>query len=379
MKLLEFQGKALFEACGLRAPAGQLIQRGQDAGALSVPVLLKSQVLTGGRGKAGGIRMVTEKDRLAPEIEALFDLSIKGERAASLLAVSEDVDIQRELYLAITFQGADNRPVIIASGEGGMEIEDIAKADPNKLARVPIDPYVGVTAYQARRIAKVAGLDNVAEFTDVLRRLYDCFVRYDCTLVEINPLAVTAKGLYALDAKVVLDTKARFRHQALFDRLEKEQGDCAETLRADTITFVGLDGDVGLIADGAGTGMLTLDLVNERGGSVGSFCELGGVTNADVMYTAIEETMTYKKPKALLMVFIGGFNRMDHMAEGIRRYQQAHGIDIPVVIRMCGTKEAEGKDILKSAGLQTMDSLDDAVTRAISLAKGEETADGDMH
>lgn len=366
---MEYQGKRLFAQCGIPVSEGVLLSRGQDVSAVQAPVVLKAQVMTGGRGKAGGVRLVKDRAEIARQAEEIFSLTIKGEKVQAVLAV-EPAEIQRELYLSITTRGCKGEPVIIASGAGGVEIENIAKADPAKIVIEPIDPETGITGYLARRLAGKIEYGDIAGLQKVLAGLYETFVRFDAQLVEINPLAVTADGLFALDSKVVLDEKARYRHAELFDEFEREQGDAAEKHREDTITFVGLSGNVALISDGAGTGMLSLDMVHDAGGDLASFCELGGVTNADVMYTAMKETMAYPGgAKCLLVVLIGGFNRMDHMAEGILRYRSEFGLDIPVVVRMCGTMEETGKQMLADGGVGTVDDLGQAVETAVRLAK----------
>ena len=370
MKLMEFQGKQLFAQCGVNTPAGTLLSPGQDAAALQVPAVLKAQVMTGGRGKAGGIRLVSEKDQINKHLEELFSMTIKDEKVAYVLAVEEAVEIQQELYLSITTRGSKGEPVIIASGAGGVEIENIAKADPSKIVMEAIDPELGVPAYLSRRVANKIGCDDIKGFHKTLVALYETFVRFDAKLVEINPLAVTPNGLVALDSKVVLDDNAKYRHSQLFEKLEQEQGEAAEQHRADTITFVPLKGDVALISDGAGTGMLSLDMIHAQGGELASFCELGGVTNAEVMYTAMKETLEYQGgAKCLLIVLIGGFNRMDHMAEGILRYREENDFQIPVVVRMCGTMEEVGKELLAAASITTIDDLGQAVEQAVRLAK----------
>lgn len=370
MKLMEFQGKQIFARYGIRIPSAKLLRRGDSIDGLPVPVVLKAQVLAGGRGKAGGIKMVTEKDKLAGVLDSLFSMTIKGEPVGAVLAVEEEISIKRELYLSITRKGSKGEPVIIVSGDGGMEIENIAKTDPDKIVMMPVDTQVGVTAYQARYIARRIGCEDFKGLYKVIAALYDAFVGEDAQLVEINPLAVTEHGFMALDAKVVLDNNARYRHEELFARLEAEQGEAAERRRDDTITFVGMHGDVALISDGAGTGMLTLDMVHAQGGELASFCELGGVTNADVMYTAMKESLEWQGgAKCLLVVLIGGFNRMDHMAEGIIRYRQEHSFHLPVVVRMCGTMEDVGKEMLSQAGLVSIDDLGQAVEQAVRSAK----------
>lgn len=370
MKLMEFQGQKLFAQCGIKIPVGKLLSSAQAAGDLQAPLVLKAQVMTGGRGKAGGIRLVGNQSEITGQLNELFSMTIKGEKAAYVLAVEGGTEIQRELYLCVTTRGSKGQPIVIASGTGGIEIENIAKADPAKIVVEDIDPETGVTSYLSRRIADKMGCGEINELHQVITGLYELFVRFDAKLVEINPLAVTPNGLIALDAKVVLDDNARYRHAKLFDELEREQGESAERHREDTITFVGLKGDVALISDGAGTGMLSLDMVHAEGGELASFCELGGVTNADVMYTAMKETMDYQGgAKCLLVVLIGGFNRMDHMAEGILRYKAEHDFSIPVVVRMCGTMEETGKEMLSAAEISTIDDLGEAVEQAVRLAK----------
>ncbi len=369
MKLMEFQGKALFKACGLQVPEGRLLRKGDNALGLRAPVLLKAQVMTGGRGKAGGIRMVKRQEEIPGELERLWEMTIRGEPVSAVLAVEEEIRIARELYLSITFRGGNGEMVLLASGTGGVEIENIAHADPSQVIALPIDPFVGIIGYQARYLAKRMNCADYNGLLKVLQGLYKAFVEYDASLVEINPLAVTDRGLMALDAKVVLDDKAARRHPELFDRLRAEQGTVAEIHRDDTITFVGMEGNVGLISDGAGTGMLSLDLLTDAGAKVNSFCELGGVTNADVMYTAMCETLAYPGAKSLLIVLIGGFNRMDHMAEGIRRYITEGKPMVPMTVRMCGSLEEEGKRMLSEIGIIPLDDLYEAVAEAARLAK----------
>jgi succinyl-CoA synthetase beta subunit len=369
MKLMEYQGATLFRACGLHVPDATILRPGDDYSLVPCPVILKAQVLSGGRGKAGGVRLVTTRETIGPTLDSLFALQIKGEPVTAVMAVEPCNNIQREIYLSITFTGSSGEPMLLASASGGMEVENSARSESGRMLMLSLHPHVGITPFHARYLARKLHLEDYTELLGVLQSLYRAFVEYDATLVEINPLALTPDGLIALDAKVVLDDNAKKRHGDLFERLTAEQGTVAEKQREDTITFVGMQGYVGLISDGAGTGMLTLDLLNEAGTPVNSFCELGGVTNPDVMYTALRETLTYPGAKSLLIVLIGGFNRMDHMAQGIRRYMEERALDIPMVVRMCGSKEEEGKKILREIGVSTVDDLGQAVLEAVRLAK----------
>lgn len=281
------------------------------------------------------------------------------------------VSPDRELYISITAQGV-RAPTLIASAMGGMEIEAVAAEHPEEILRMELDPFIGIKDYQRRELARKLGLKNDARLESFITRLQKLFFDCGAQLVEINPLGALEGKLIAMDAKVVLDSRARSAHEELFAWLEARRGDIGfETAESDgtTITFVPLDGEIGLISDGAGTGMLTLDLLS-YGGTVSSFCELGGTTNADVMYKAMEYTCQ-KLPKSILIVLIGGFNRMDDMANGITRYLREHPLGIPLVTRMCGTMEEEGLRIMRDAGLYTCSNLMEAVEKAAASAKGE--------
>ena len=370
MKLYEFQGKALFKEAGIPVPGGVLVTAGDRSGVFA-PSVVKAQVLSGGRGKAGGVALVSAMEEARRAADSILAMELKGEPVKALL-VEEKVNIVREFYLAVTFDGEAGTPLFMASAEGGMDIEAVAERTPEKILKLPVDSLWGVTDYKIRAMADFLGIEDKKAFADLVRKLWKLFREKDAVLVEINPLVLTDSGLVALDSKIEIDDNARPRQKALFDEKLGEQAAITGAVPeedAGTITYVPLDGDVGLISDGAGTGMLTLDLIRDMGGRAADFCEMGGLTSPEVMYSAMERVFSDKpRIKSLLVVLIGGFNRMDEMAEGITSYVRDHNVTIPLVVRLCGTMEEEGRAIMKEAGLPVYDDLLTAVAEAVRFS-----------
>ena len=376
MKLYEFQGKEIFKKYGIPIQSGFLIRKSDEVKNLTPPLVLKSQVLVGGRGKVGGIKIWDGKTTASQVLGELFSLKIKGEKVRAVLAL-EKVDILREIYISITFNRGKSTPVIIVGTSGGMDIEKSAQSDKDNIYFIEIDPFIGILDYQIRSIAKKVQVKDVTGFRKIIKSMYQIFKDYDASLIEINPLAVTPLGLIAIDSKVDLDDHASFRHQVLFQKLEEEK----KSLKGkedsidpestdDTLTFVPLSGDIGVISDGAGTGLLTLDLISDFGGRVASFCELGGITNSEIMLKALRLVKNQSSLKSILVVLIGGFNRMDDMAEGIIQFKKELKDDIPIFIRMCGTKEDVGKQLMKDENIPVYNSLIDAAEAAVKEARG---------
>lgn len=376
MKLYEFQGKELFARCGIPVPKRRLVRSFEDLETLDAPLVLKSQVLSGGRGKAGGVVVCDDNASLVQEGKRLIGSSLKGERVLALLA-EEKVDILQEYYLSFVIDGELKKPLIIASATGGMEIEKVAEEEPEKILKLSFDPLAGPSDYHFRRIADFLSLRNeLKDLRKVLRAMYALFNQYDASLIEINPLVKTSAGLIALDSKINLDDDAEFRQKEIFQEFQEQQNviqqNNAKAKDEGTITYVPLDGNIGMISDGAGTGMLSLDLIRDFGGEAADFCEMGGLTSPDVMYQAMETVFNRatKELKSLLVILIGGFNRMDEMAEGIIRYKNDHGLSVPLFVRLCGTMETEGKKMMIDSGLPVFDDLEEAVEKAVMAAEG---------
>ncbi|HAJ65670.1 MAG TPA: hypothetical protein DCM61_03690 [Clostridiales bacterium] len=372
MDLFEFEGKKLFAQYGIPVPNARFVQPECDEAPLDYPFMLKAQTLSGGRGKAGGVRPCRDRADFEKNREEILALTIKGKPVCGLLA-EEMLSIEREMYLAISLQGSET-PKLIASAAGGMEIESLAKTEPDKILVMDLDPFTGLSAEQKETLIDFLSLEQQPEAWELLEKLQNCFFASDALLVEINPLGIVGGRLVALDAKVSLDDHAAFRQQELFASLREDRQPLShyteQTSDGTTITFVPLEGDIGLISDGAGTGMLTLDMVTDFGGRVASFCELGGTTPASTMYKAMEYTVLGQKDlKSLLIVLIGGFNRMDDMANGITSFIRDHGLSVPLYVRMVGNMEEEGRRIMTEAGLHTYSSLSETVKMAVKAAE----------
>lgn len=372
MNLFEFEGKSLLRSFGVPVPDSHLLTKADAPAPMDYPFVLKAQVLTGGRGKAGGIKICRDAGEYARYAADILGMTIKGHVVHGLLA-EQMMKADKELYLSITLQGVA-KPTLIASAMGGMDIEQVAATQPEKILKLEIDPFTGLKGYQMSRLQQFLGLEGQKDLADVVGKIQKAFFDSSALLVEINPLGVCGDRLVAMDSKFVLDDHAEYRMKDTFAAIRAKRDEIGyQTPTGDgtTITFVPLEGQVGLISDGAGTGMLTLDMVADEGGTVASFCELGGTTNADVMYKAMEYTMGTGKPiQSLLIVLIGGFNRMDDMANGITRYLKDHPVNVPIFTRMCGTMEEEGIRIMKEAGLTTYNALMDTVKDAVAASKG---------
>ena len=365
MNLYEYEGKRLLSSFDIPVPKSEMIYSDNIQAPLPYPFVLKAQVLTGGRGKAGGIKVCTDEALFKKNASEMLAMTIKGYKVNGLLC-EQMVEAEHELYLSITLQGVD-KPTLIISADGGMEIEEVAEKNPEKIIKMEIDPFTGLKEYQLKTIAKLLKYSDEQDLISLLKKLQQAFFKTKALLVEINPLGVVDGKLIAMDSKFVLDDNARRVVGETMANIENERKKlinlATEEKEKTTITYVPLeDGEIGLISDGAGTGMLTLDLISDEGGKVASFCELGGITSSEVMYRAMQLTLESGVPvKKVLAVFIGGFNRMDDMANGITAYLKDHPIDIPIFTRMCGTMEEEGKRIMSEAGLVTYDNLVESV------------------
>jgi succinyl-CoA synthetase beta subunit len=377
MRLLEFQAKRILKDRGIPVPKGVLLSTPEDLKQVTLPAVLKAQVPVGGRGKAGAIRRVNQPKEAQTAIQELFASTVKGYPVAALLA-EEPVEVKREVYIAYLIDKQVNLPLLMASSAGGVDIEEVARSSPSKIIKKHVDPVLGVQDYMVRSLAKALKIDDTRSLWSLIQAMVTLFHEIDASLIEVNPLAITSGGMVALDAKLILDDKAAYRHKELFETLQSEQKrlDRRKKTRPEElaegagVTYVPLDGDIGMIADGAGTGMLTLDLIHEFGGRAANFCEMGGLSNAETMEKAIEVILANPRVKVLLIGLIGGMTRMDEMAEGIVQYIQKTKRDFPMAIRMVGTKADVGKAKLQEVGIEPFEDLSAAVEAAVERVKG---------
>ncbi|MFH0848432.1 MAG: succinate--CoA ligase subunit beta [archaeon] len=384
MQLYEFQAKRIFGENGITIPKGRLCKTSQEAAEatklLGKPVIVKAQVLAGGRGLAGGVKAVQNPEEAHEVASQILGMTIKGEKPVGLI-VEERIEAIRELYAGVTYDYGKKLPVIMASSRGGVDIETIAKDHPAEIARKDVDPFKGFSAYQGRELAAKIGLNgnSLLQYASIAGALWNIFSKYDAELAEVNPIAVLADGsLVALDAKLNLDDKSLARQSSLLSRIEKISssqidGPTARRIRARELgipTYIEMDGNIGVIADGAGTGMLTLDLVSDFGGKTGVYCEMGGETTAELMEKTMLATLAFENTKVVLVNLIGGLNLMDEMAKGISNYLRNHPTKVPVVVRISGTNEDEGRRILNADGIRSFDNLYQAVEEAVKLSKG---------
>lgn len=371
MDLFEYEGKQLMKQFEVPVPESYLIIAENEKAPMDFPFVLKAQVMTGGRGKAGGVKVCEDEEAYELHKNRILHMEIKGHKVHGLLA-EQMVKAQRELYLSITLQGVA-KPTLIASRMGGMDIEQVSKESPDEIVKMEIDPFTGLKSYQKKYLAKRLEIEDMQDFYEFIGKIEKAFFETGAKLVEINPLGVVDGKLMAMDSKFSLDDHVRKMKETM-ENLEKERENLyryqAPEKEATTITYVPLDGDVGLISDGAGTGMLTLDLLNDEGLQVASFCELGGMTTEEVMYRAMDLTLTgHPEIKGVLIVLIGGFNRMDNMALGITKYVKEHQVNIPIYTRMCGTLEEVGLKTMEEAGMKTYSILTETVSDLAKAVK----------
>ncbi len=383
MDLYEYQGKQYFAHYGIPVSAGGIADTVDaavaEADKAGYPVVIKAQVQVGGRGKAGGVKLATNAEEARFHASNMLGLDIKG-HVVSRLWVEHASDISKEYYASFTLDRAAKSYLGMVSAKGGVEIETVAEEDPEAIARISIDPAIGFTEAQARRLVTEAGLD--AEAIDgaigILLNLYRCYVEGDADLVEINPLILTPDGrVHALDAKVTLDDNASYRHPEWDDFRDIDEFDERERLaRSKGLQYVGLDGYVGIIANGAGLAMSTCDVVNQVGGSPANFLDIGGGANAEVMANALEVICSDPKVRAIFINIFGGITRGEEVAKGIVTALGRVDITVPMVIRLDGTNAEEGRDILKtveSDRVLSAPTMLEAARKAVELAGGNES------
>ena len=377
MKLQEYRSKEILARHGVPLLAGQVAMSPEEARAAATemhgPVVVKAQVLVGGRGKAGGVKLAATPDEAEQRTRDIIGLDIKGTTVKTVL-IAPAADIAHEFYLGLILDRASKAITVIASAEGGVEIEETAKTNPDAILRLPLHPLLGLQEHETRRIGFFLGIpaELRKDFATVMRGLFAAFVESDADLAEINPLVVTADGrLLALDAKIVLDDSALPRHpdlEAMRDLNEEEPSEIAA--REAGISFIKLDGSIGCMVNGAGLAMTTMDLVKLAGGEPANFLDIGGGAKADKVTAAFRIILDDPNVKAILINIFGGITRGDEVARGIVEARANLERDVPMVVRIVGTNSEEAKPILAEANLITADSLDDAAAKAVAAAAG---------
>ncbi|NJD78126.1 MAG: ADP-forming succinate--CoA ligase subunit beta [Candidatus Methanoperedens sp.] len=366
MKLYEHQAKEIFSKYHIPVPEGSLITKAGDAMGVAErlgDVVIKAQVTVGGRGKAGGIAAASGPQDAKKAAERILGMSIKGLPVKKVL-IEQYRKPQKEIYLGITIDRKARRPIIMASMEGGVDIEEIARSSPEKIIRMHIHPLTGIHDYQARALASLLDRDNSVPILDVIKKLYRVFNDYDCVLAEINPLALTAQeeqGIVALDAKMVIDDNALFRQEAA----EEESGSLEDMAKKSGMSYVGLDGDIGCIVNGAGLAMATLDMIKEYGGEPADFMDVRAGANEEQIRTALRIVSSNMNVKSIIVNIFGGLTKCDEVARGI--VDVISEIRVPLVVRLAGTNEQEGRKMLEKYGTTIVSSTEEAAMEVVKF------------
>jgi succinyl-CoA synthetase beta subunit len=382
MDLLEHQGKKLFAAIGLPVPAGSVASTPAEAvsaaAGVGLPVVVKAQVKTGGRGKAGGVRVCATAAEVQAAAGDILGMTIKDKPVEALL-VEEAAGIEREMYLSISLSRAARGPVLVFSPQGGVEVESIAGREGSALVRQAVDPLLGLCDYQVRDVLAAAGLSRSepagSALAAVVQTAWRLYKESDATLVEVNPLVLTSDGaVVCLDSKVTIDDNALYRHPDLAALAHARLDGREAMAREAGLAFVPLDGDIGVLGNGAGLVMSTIDQLAAAGGSAADFCDLGGGARAEVVAKALEVVLSDDKVKALLVSVFGGITRCDEVARGLIQVFSGTPVDVPVVVRLDGTAAPEGNRIMAEAGLRGVsvaETAAEAVAMAVAAARGE--------
>jgi succinyl-CoA synthetase beta subunit len=379
--LLEYQGKQLFARRGIPVPSGRPAATVEEAvaaaDAVGYPCAVKAQVQIGGRGKLGGIKLARDRDEARAHADAILGMDIRGLRVHEVW-VEQASEIEAELYASIVFDRSAQDTLVMLSTKGGMDIEAVAAEDPDAIATVHVDPLLGFQDFHARKLAFGAGVDAdlVRPLTEVLARLYEAFVTEEALLVEVNPLVVTPeRRLVALDAKVTLDGNALYRHPENAALRNPSDEDPQEKMAKERgLTYVKLDGDIGILGNGAGLVMSTLDVVAQVGGRPANFLDAGGGSKADAIVAAVEVILSDAKVRAVLFNIFGGITRCDEVAMGLIEAFERMRPEVPFVVRLDGTNDVEGRRLLAEAqlpGLEVEATMRGAAERVVALSTAE--------
>ncbi|HEX3702734.1 MAG TPA: ADP-forming succinate--CoA ligase subunit beta [Vicinamibacterales bacterium] len=385
MKIHEYQGKAILARHGVPVPRGEVAFNATEAGEIArrlggSVVVVKAQIHAGGRGKGGGVKLAKSPDEAEKLAAQMIGMTLVTHqtgpegRVVGRVLVEEGLQMTRELYLSLVLDRAAGKPVLMASAAGGMDIEEVAASTPEKIVKVYIEPGVGIVPFEARQVGFAIGLDGpqVNKFVKLASALYDSFIATDATLIEINPLVVTAAGdLLALDAKMTFDDNAMYRHTDIRDLRDLGEEDPFEIEASKfSLNYIHLEGNIGCMVNGAGLAMATMDIIKLAGGEPANFLDVGGGANAEQIRNAFKILMSDKNVKAVLINIFGGILRCDILAQGVIAAVKELGVPVPIVIRMEGTNVDEGKRLLRDSGMKltTADSMDEAAEKVVQLA-----------
>ena len=385
MNIHEYQAKAILARHGVPVPRGEVAFNAAEAGDIARRlggnlVVVKAQIHSGGRGKGGGVKLAKSPDqaqRLAGDMIGMTLVTHQtgpGGRVVSRVLVEEGLQMTRELYLSLLLDRAAGKPVIIASAAGGMDVEEVAASTPEKIVKVYIEPGVGFVPFEARRIGFAIGLDGpqVNKAVTLMAALYEAFLATDASLIEINPLVVTASGdLLALDAKMNFDDNSLYRHPDIRDLRDLGEEDPLEIEASKfSLNYIHLGGNIGCMVNGAGLAMATMDIIKLAGGEPANFLDVGGGASAEQIRNAFNILMSDKGVKAVLINIFGGILRCDVLAQGVIAAVSELGVPVPIVIRMEGTNVDEGKKLLRESSLNftTVDGMDEAAEKVVQLA-----------
>ncbi len=378
MVIHEYQGKELLAEMGVPIPAGKVASTPDEAAKIAADlgkkVAVKAQVLVGGRGKAGGIKLATGADETRQKAQEILGMDIKGLTVGQVL-VEEAIDIAKEFYLGITLDRAKGTHVIMFSTVGGVDIEEVAESQPEAIVKVAVSPQRGILDYHLRQVCYAFDMEK-NERKDLgrfVRTLFDLYIAKDCTIAEINPLVVTTDGrMLAADAKINFDANALFRHpelEKMAEVTEEAEDPLEKKAKEKGLAYVRLDGEIGIIGNGAGLVMSTLDEVNRVGGKPANFLDVGGGASAEVVTNSLELVLSDPNVKGILFNIFGGITRGDEVAKGIVAGTKVLSIDKPLVIRLSGTNEEEGRKILADAGIETAATMEEAATKIVAMTR----------
>ncbi|MEP7104468.1 MAG: ADP-forming succinate--CoA ligase subunit beta [Chloroflexota bacterium] len=375
MKLLEYQAKEVLAGLGIEIPAGRVARTPEEAAAACSElgsVAVKAQVPVGGRGKAGGIAVVKTPDEARAAAERIIGLDIKGFKVP-LVYCETALDIAREVYLGFTVDRDNRANVLMLSAQGGMEIEQVAEESPDAIARLYPNPWRGPLDFELNQLVFDSGLgDHVRPLTAVIKKLYRAIPDFDAITAEINPLVITGDGRVVVgDAKLETDENADYRHRDLEERYGSViEGDPYEAeAKRRKLTYVSLDGDVGIIGNGAGLCMATLDLVQRAGSGAANFCDIGGGARAEVVQNAMDVILMNPKVKGILINIFGGITRGDEVARGLVQARDNLKLKLPLVVRLSGTNEEEGREILKQNGIEPGANAWEAAQKIVAMTR----------